>query len=67
MENMPELPPGWKLTYDEVSNSVYEMRLTWERGPMVETKGTDFDGMLAWCVKSALDIEDLMRRRGLLP
>lgn len=63
---MPELSPEWKLTYDEVSNSVYEKCLIWERGPLVETTGTDFEGMLAWCIKSALDIEDLMRRKGLV-
>jgi len=66
MENLPKLPLGWKLTYDEVSNGVYEMQLTWDRGPKVETTGTDFEGMLAWCIASAHDVEDLMRRRGLL-
>jgi hypothetical protein len=67
MKNLPELPAGWKLTYDEVSNGVYKMCLTWERGPKVETTGTDFEDMLAWCITSARDIEDLMRRRGLIP
>ena len=67
MENLPELPPGWKLTYDEISNGVYEMRLTWECGPHVETTGTDLESLVAWCIASARDIEDLMRRRGLIP
>jgi hypothetical protein len=64
MENTLTILLGWKLTYDEVFNGVYEMQLTWERGPKVETKGTDFEDMLAWCLASALDIEALMRRRG---
>ena len=65
MENRPEIPPGWELTVDEVSSNVYEVRLTWDRGPLVETKGTDVEGMVAWCVQSARTIEDLMRRRDL--
>jgi hypothetical protein len=66
MENKLEIPLGWKLTYAEVSNNVYEMRLTWELGPMVETKGDDFDGMLSWCIESAKDIEDQLRQKGLI-
>ena len=65
MDDRLERPPGWKLTYDDVSNGVYEMQLAWDRGPKVETTGTYFEDMRAWCIKSALDIEDLMRRRGL--
>ena len=67
MGDLPELPLGWKLTYDEVSNGVYTMQLMWDRGPKVETTGTDFEGLLAWCIASAHDIEDLMHGRGLLP
>ncbi len=66
LHDLPELPPGWKLSYEEVSNGVYEMQVTWDRGPKVETTGTDFEEMKAWCIKSALDIEDLMCRRGLI-
>ena len=63
MADPSEIPFGWTLTYDEVSNNVFEMRLGWERGPYVETKGHDFDTMLKWCIESAKDIEDQLRRK----
>lgn len=66
MENEPAIPAGWKLTYDEISNGVYVMRLAWDRGPIVETKGCDFDAMRTWCIESAKDIENQLRRKGMI-
>ncbi|SFQ78773.1 hypothetical protein [Hymenobacter arizonensis] len=65
MKNARDIPASWKLTYEEVSNGVYKMRLTWERGPFVETSGTDFEGLRAWCIESARNIEDQLRRKDL--
>ncbi|HEX8659417.1 MAG TPA: hypothetical protein VF690_17895 [Hymenobacter sp.] len=65
MEQARDLPAGWKLAYAEVSNGVDQLRLTWGRGPFVETSGTDFEGLLAWCIESARDSEDQLWRQGL--
>jgi len=66
MEDQFEIPAGWTLTSAEVSNGVYQMRLTWEHGPVVETTGDDIATMRAWCIEAALDIEDQLRRNGVL-
>lgn len=66
MEAQAEIPAGWTLTSTEVSNGVYQLRLTWEHGPVVETTGDDVATMRAWCLKAALDIEDQLRRKGVL-
>jgi hypothetical protein len=66
MEDQPKVPAGWTLTCAEVSNGVYHMRLTWEQGPVVETNGHDMATMRAWCIAAALDIEDQLRRKGML-
>ena len=66
MENKSEVPGGWTLTCAEVSNGVYEMRLTWDRGPVVETTGTDVPALQTWCIEAALAIEDQVRRKELL-
>jgi hypothetical protein len=62
MEQKKAIPTGWKLTYTEVSNSVYNMRLTREGGSCVETKGSEFDEMLVWRIDSALHIDDQVRQ-----
>jgi len=58
MEEEKRIPIGWTLTYQEVSNNVYHMRLRNDRGPSVETTGVDFDQLLVWCIASARDIDD---------
>jgi hypothetical protein len=67
MEQKKAIPTGWKLTYAEVSNNVYNMRLVSECGSCVETKGSHFDEMLAWCIESALNIDDQVRQKKGLP
>jgi hypothetical protein len=62
MDQKKAIPTGWKLTYAEVSNNVYNLRLISEGGSCIETKGSDFDEMLAWCIDSALNIDDQVRQ-----
>jgi hypothetical protein len=57
MEQKESIPTGWKLTYTEVSNNVYNMHVISERGSSVEIKGSNFDEMLAWCIDFALNID----------
>ena len=34
------------------------MQLTWDREPKVKTTGTDFEGLLAWCIAAFYDVEE---------
>lgn len=49
--------PGWKLTFEEVSNNVYEINLTDQFYRKAETKDSDLEGGIRKCAEFAFDIE----------
>lgn len=55
--NAIEILPGWILTYDEVSNSVFRFVATDGSGRQVGTTDADFERGLNTCREYALDIE----------
>lgn len=57
MQGFNDIPKGWKLSYQEVSNNVYEVQLISETGLTVETTGDDLDNLIKQCVESADEID----------
>jgi hypothetical protein len=51
------IPSGWTLSQQEVSNGVYNVRLTAYFGSTVEMTGTEIDELLASCIESAKSID----------
>lgn len=58
MEGIEGVPDGWTLSYEEVSNNVYKVRLKANYGSVVEITGdSDFEGIVARCIESAKEID----------
>ena len=56
MEDIDGVPDGWKLSYEEVSNNVYKVRLIADYGSVVElTDQNDFEVIVSCCIESAKD------------
>ncbi|QJD80295.1 hypothetical protein [Spirosoma rhododendri] len=51
------IPSGWTLSQQEISNGVYHVRLTAYFGSIVEMMGTELDELVAHCVESANNID----------
>lgn len=52
-----DIPSGWTLSQQEVSNGVYHVQLTAYFGSIVEMTGTELDELVARCVESANSID----------
>ncbi|WP_022826332.1 hypothetical protein [Hymenobacter norwichensis] len=64
VKDFPTIPMGWTLTYDERSNGVYQVRLTSERGPQVETTGAaDLEQLVLECIKDAKAIDEQLQQK----
>jgi hypothetical protein len=57
MKNGTEILTGWTLSFEEVSNNVYKVKLTDKFGREVETTDFDLDKALTTVEKYAFDIE----------
>lgn len=57
MQGFNDIPKGWKLSYQEVSNNVYEVQLTSETGLTVEMTGDDLDNLVMQCVEWTDEID----------
>ena len=57
LKNKTEILPGWTLSYDEVSNNVYEVTLTDNFGRLAATTDTDFEKAVVTCENYVFDIE----------
>lgn len=52
------MPDGWTLSYQEVSNNVYIVRLMANFGSVVKiTDSSNFESIIDRCVESAEEIE----------
>ena len=57
-----DIPSGWTLSQQEISNDVYHVRLTAHFGTTVEMIGTEIDELVARCVESANNINKQLGR-----
>ena len=57
IRNGTEILPGWTLTFNEVSNSVYKVTLTDKFGRQISTTDTDLEQAIKTCESYAFDIE----------
>lgn len=60
--NNSELFLGWTLHYEEVSNNVYQFKLTDNSGRQAGCKDHDFERGIETCVSYAFDIEKQLNR-----
>lgn len=64
MNGIEGVPEGWILTYRELSNNIYEVRLLSKHGSLFEMTGSgDFEGLVARCIKSANEINNQVEGR----
>jgi hypothetical protein len=50
------IPNGWTLSQQEISNGIYQVRLTAYFGTIIDMTGTDIDDLMARCIESANSI-----------
>jgi hypothetical protein len=63
MQNGQEIIQGWFLTYEEISNNVYKVRLTDAYGRIVEATGTDLEKLVEENKVSAMKIEEQIKEK----
>ncbi len=61
MKDVKEIPAGWTLLYEEVSNNVYKVSLKANHGSIVELTGCNFENIVARCTESAKELDKHLR------
>jgi hypothetical protein len=63
VKEIDQIPAGWKLSYEEVSNNVFKITLVSSHGSKVEKTGANFEQILADCIESAGGIDKQLSHR----